>query len=331
MRLFFHFANLFDGYHEGRLTFQKRYDDICVEWLGGLKRPPVPIDDRTRAARSAPSPVGRSAGFLGSYAINKAAGDRRQFRDHVSARSRFFGDYDRFYRRREPGSVRFDFQAKTRQVAEPIKLVYLFIEKRTGQPPKAIPYVSSHEVETARQILEQVGSEEAPEFLDYALKEAAETKFRRPEPWRLQAVPAGLSRCQGTPRRYRGRRGSTARRARREAERRVYDQLRSCCRRSPICIVAERRSRRPSTSLAQEARPGFGHDGPLAEAIVAIERARITIERHADQIPSFADWQPKRRRLAVTRRAVLSTRAVVLIVGVLTQRTGGFYPREWGF
>lgn len=36
MRLFFHFANLYDGHHRSRLSFSKRYEDICAEWLGGL-------------------------------------------------------------------------------------------------------------------------------------------------------------------------------------------------------------------------------------------------------------------------------------------------------
>ena len=36
MRLFFHFANLYDGANIERLGFQKRYDDLCNEWLGGL-------------------------------------------------------------------------------------------------------------------------------------------------------------------------------------------------------------------------------------------------------------------------------------------------------
>ena len=36
MRLFFHFANLYDGRNRARLAFNKRYDDICSEWLGGL-------------------------------------------------------------------------------------------------------------------------------------------------------------------------------------------------------------------------------------------------------------------------------------------------------
>ncbi len=36
MRLFYHFANFYDGHHKDLLRFEKRYDDICAEWLGGL-------------------------------------------------------------------------------------------------------------------------------------------------------------------------------------------------------------------------------------------------------------------------------------------------------
>ena len=36
MRLFFHFANLYQDHPRKRPTFSKRYDDICAEWLGGL-------------------------------------------------------------------------------------------------------------------------------------------------------------------------------------------------------------------------------------------------------------------------------------------------------
>src|SRR6266852_5776918 len=35
MRLFFHFANLYTRPAQ-HLAFQKRYEDICAEWLGGL-------------------------------------------------------------------------------------------------------------------------------------------------------------------------------------------------------------------------------------------------------------------------------------------------------
>src|SRR4051795_8073933 len=43
MRLFFHFANLYTNPAQ-HLAFQKRYDDICAEWLRGLRgHPPRPL------------------------------------------------------------------------------------------------------------------------------------------------------------------------------------------------------------------------------------------------------------------------------------------------
>jgi hypothetical protein len=33
-------AQFYDGHHQKRLTFSKRYEDICTEWLGGLAARP---------------------------------------------------------------------------------------------------------------------------------------------------------------------------------------------------------------------------------------------------------------------------------------------------
>lgn len=37
LRVIFHFANLCTGVNGSPLEFVKRYDDVCAEWLGGLK------------------------------------------------------------------------------------------------------------------------------------------------------------------------------------------------------------------------------------------------------------------------------------------------------
>ena len=98
MRLFFHFA-ISDERAKGKagLMFQKRYDDICVEWLGGLA-----IHDRI--SQITRDQLGRhldqlvSAKFFTSYAI-----DARQVPTEVSLSTfrpgpAFFSDYERFYR-----------------------------------------------------------------------------------------------------------------------------------------------------------------------------------------------------------------------------------------
>ena len=76
MRLFFHLANLYDGANRQRLVFQKRYDDICIEWLGGLTVLP-------HKSKIVGEQLGHhldqlaQAGFLSSYRIEVAAGERR--------------------------------------------------------------------------------------------------------------------------------------------------------------------------------------------------------------------------------------------------------------
>ena len=72
------------------------------------------------------------ANFLASYAITEAPW--RRLRHHVPAGRRIFHDYDRFYRGRHQGEMQFEFHNDREDVVEPLKVAYLFIEKRTGQP-----------------------------------------------------------------------------------------------------------------------------------------------------------------------------------------------------
>src|ERR1700733_9083780 len=96
MRLFFHFANLYDGHHRSRLIFAKRYDDICIEWLGSL----AVLKYRSKIEQEQLGPHLRQlakAGFLASYTITEAQG-RAGFVITFRPGSAFFADYDRFYR-----------------------------------------------------------------------------------------------------------------------------------------------------------------------------------------------------------------------------------------
>src|ERR1700730_7229075 len=89
----------------------------------------------------------------------------------------FFEDYDRFYRRRHQGELQWAFHEDRRQISEPLKVAYLFTEKRTGRPADSIAFVPSKDVEPAKLILATLGFEEVPLFLDYALTEAKNTNF----------------------------------------------------------------------------------------------------------------------------------------------------------
>jgi hypothetical protein len=175
MRLFFHFANLHQDHPRKRPTFSKRYADVCTEWLGGLAvhkyRSAVERDQLGPHLRQL-----QQANFISGYSISEAArGDGLVM--HFRAGAAFIADYERFYRGRHQGGIQFEFHSDQRGVAEPLKVAYLFIEKRTGRPIKDIPYVSSKDVQTAEYFLTQLPFDEVPEFLSYALAEAKKTNF----------------------------------------------------------------------------------------------------------------------------------------------------------
>ena len=176
MRLFFHLANLYDGANSQRLVFQKRYDDICTEWLGGL----TILAHRSKIVGEQ---LGHhldqlvEAGFLASFTIESA---KTQGRDGFTITFRpgamFFTDYDRFYRRQQ-GRSQWEPSGDRSEISEPLKVAYLFAEKRTGHPAASIAFVPSKDVETAKHLLAQLPAAELPAFIDYALAEARKTNF----------------------------------------------------------------------------------------------------------------------------------------------------------
>src|SRR6266851_1904947 len=103
MRLFFHFANLYDGRNGARLAFPKRYDDICTEWLGGLKV----LQNKSKIIGEQ---LGQHldqlvrVGFLASYGVEQAR-TREGFVITFRPGRAFFEDYDRFCRARSRARV----------------------------------------------------------------------------------------------------------------------------------------------------------------------------------------------------------------------------------
>jgi hypothetical protein len=128
MRLFFHFANLYDGNNANGLRFQKRYDDICTEWLGGL----TIFKHRSKILSEQ---LGKhleqlvAAGFLASYSVTSAK-QRDGFLLTLLPGREFFRDYDRFYRRRERGESQDDARENERRtIAEPMRVAYIVFSK----------------------------------------------------------------------------------------------------------------------------------------------------------------------------------------------------------
>jgi Replication initiator protein A len=134
MRLFFHFANHYDGRNRRQLKFEKRYDDICVEWLGGLTlhRHKSKIE-RAQLGMHLDQLIAES--FLSSYSIERAK-SREGFVIGFRPGEAFFRDYDRFYRHREQGDLQFLSVSKRSAGHAPScpPARYLWKPKRRGSP-----------------------------------------------------------------------------------------------------------------------------------------------------------------------------------------------------
>ncbi|MDR3470378.1 MAG: replication initiator protein A [Devosia sp.] len=274
LRLFFHFANLYDGRNGKALSFPKRYDAICSEWLGGLT---ILAHASKITGEQLGSHIDRliAAKFLSRYTLTKARnGDGFVVTFYPGAA--FFEDFNRFYGKGQKPILSTTAGAAEQHDGEALKVAYLFAQKRTGQP---IAYVSSKDKETAKQFLEQLAFEEIPAFLDFALEEAARTNFD------VQTL-GGIKPYLATYLATRARRSAAAARqaAHRQQEQAEAEQQAAEARR-----LAAARQRFDTLSDADqtairdeaEAKARKFPMGSLREAMLEHHIARLTAERFA--------------------------------------------------
>jgi hypothetical protein len=289
MRLFFHFANHYDRRTPRQLKFEKRYDDICAEWLGGL----TVLKYRSKIVGEQ---LGKhldqlvAAEFLASFAIEKAR-SREGFVITFRPGDAFFQDYDRFYGQRRQGGLQFEFHDDQRAVGEPLRVAYLFSEKSTGRPVSSVAFVSSKDVETAKQLLAEVPFTEMPAFIDFALDEAGRTNFAVKT---LGGVRQYLAPFLAKKQRRAIENARTAARAaeRLEEDRRTEfeQQRRLAATRLFASLPADEKA--TIESLAIERAATF--DGSLREKMFAFNRLRFTIERHGSKLKTFEQWRDDR-------------------------------------
>jgi hypothetical protein len=287
MRLFFHFANLFDGNKKRELSFPKRYDDICVEWLGGL----TILQHRSKIIGEQLGPhLDKlvATGFLAGYAINKAK-SRGGFVIIMRPGAIFFDDYERFYRKSKRNTSQVEVHGERREVAEPLRVAYLFAEKRTGQPVTSVAFVPSKDVETARRFLAEIPFAEIERFIDYGLAEAARTNFNIQtlgglkqylgSYLRLKALHTASSVAEerrtsedyGMRERY-----AIYMTSRRSATEKIYEAL-SVAEKEEIRVLA--------------AAKASGFSGSLQAYMIDFHTGRLTAERHGQPIQTFDEWR----------------------------------------
>jgi len=290
MRAFFHFANLYDDRNRSKLEFQKRYDDMCLEWLGGLATVKHASKIKDRLGTHLDQLIEHR--FLSSYRITKAkSGGDAGFVIAFHPGAGFFRDYDRFYRNRSQSELQWDFANDQRAISEPLRVAYLFVEKRTGRKVASQAYVSSKEVETAKRLLTEINFEEMPAFFDYALAEAKRTKFDVQSLGGIRQYLAGYLASR------------SARAAMKKAEAKASQERQAEDQRAAYEVYRRAQARRIFKTLSRAERNSIekaattqsaSFSGSLRKTMFERKRDQLTAQRHSSKIKTLAQWRTAR-------------------------------------
>lgn len=289
MRSFFHFANLYDGRNKAKLSFKKRYDDICSEWLGGL----TVLRHRSKIVGEQLGPhLDKlvAEGVLSSYAVTKSA-NSDDFIVSFKPGETFFQDYDRFYRHRKQGELQFEFHGEQRDISEPLRVAQLFVAKRTGQPVGQIASFPSKDVSTAKEILQVIPFAEVGDFIDYALAEAKRTNFDVQTLGGIRQYIAGYQAAKASRTTAKAQQTRAAQERQAEDEKTAYAAYRRKeARRILATLTADEQVEIDAEATAKAA----SFSGSLRKMMTGRKREEIVIERHGDAIPSFEEWRANR-------------------------------------
>lgn len=289
MRTFFHFANLYDGRNKSKLSFKKRYEDLCSEWLGGL----TVLRHRSKIVGEQLGPHLDQLveeGILASYTVAKSASSA-EFVVSFRPGETFFRDYDRFYRNRKQGELQFEFRGDQREISEPLHVARLFVAKRTGQPASQIASFPSKDVATARELLQVIPFAEIGDFLDYALAEAKRTNFDVQTLGGMRQYLAPYQATKGAKRAAKAHEVRISQERQAEAEKSAYEAYRRSQARSIFkTLPPEDRAAIDDEAAAKAAT----YSGSLRRIMTDRKRDEIVIERHRSLIPTFEEWRASR-------------------------------------
>ncbi len=169
-RLHRHFSNLYETKATARgLRFEKDYEDLLGEWLGGLK--PEGYVSRIEKQLGPHLDAITETGLLSKWAVAKRA-DGRGFKLTFWPGKGFFEDYEGFYRNAGI-APRATASADVRAIQQPHEIVAHFHERRGH----SADMYDAKEVAFASQLLDRYGLDEVRSLIDWSIAKAEETRF----------------------------------------------------------------------------------------------------------------------------------------------------------
>ena len=178
-RLYLHLSNLYENkYSKESLKFEKLYEDICAEWLGGLK--PEKYKSRIQKQLGHYLTALQDSGIVRSVAVEKTA-DEKGFKLVFKPGKAFFSDYEHFYRK--DGTTRvlqFQEAADRAHLKAPYNAVRGFYKHALAADEQTLDEMvfPEKDITFARQLIDQFDEESFRDLIKFALDEAPKTNFK---------------------------------------------------------------------------------------------------------------------------------------------------------
>ena len=293
MRLFFHFANLYETHKNRRtLLVSKQYEDLCAEWLGGLDL----RQHKSLIMQQLGSHLDQLKGaqFLASYSIEKAT-TRPGFVITFKPGPAFFVDYDRYYRGKMQGNLQFQYHGDRQDHHEPMRVASLFVAKRSGVAPETVASVVTSDVEIAREMIADLGYANMDKFIVYGLRQAKKTHF---DVQRLAGLRQYVASFKELEAKAVAKAASQALGRKNDAIKAERDAYESWCAAQTRKHVAALPDGVRADAEALERNRHSATPGPMQPTMIKmgteIQLRKIANERHP--LPDFETWKASRRQ-----------------------------------
>ena len=173
-RLYMHLSNLYqEKYDKENLKFEKDYEALCAEWLGGLKAQTY----RSLILQQLGPHLDtlKESGIVRSYALERKADGA--WKVVFKPGAGFFKDYEVFYLGSKARVLQFQQAAEQKAIQLPYEAAKHFYVKLHGKLDNADGIISGKDAELARKLIERYGEDALRDLIDFAIAEAPKTRF----------------------------------------------------------------------------------------------------------------------------------------------------------
>jgi hypothetical protein len=285
-RLYLHFSNLFEQqYDKAHLKFEKDYEAICAEWLGGLK----PERYKSRILQQ----LGNHFGFLRASGLIRLASIEEKssgegFKLVFRPGAGFFEDYEGFYKGGKARTLQFQHASDHAEIKGPIESVAYFYKKLNKVESLDGQIFTEKDTSFAKSLIERIGEQDFIDLVDYTLTEAPKTNFNIKN---IRAIEIYLPAWQIAKEERRVAQEQRKKVAQEQQAERLKSEYEKYCHSQQLAYVSQlTEDERESLQVAATEQASLTTDPKVRGFKLMVRVAELKIVSEIAKIPSFEQW-----------------------------------------